>query len=41
VVLVQTPLGLAGAYAHLVRHEHGEVVHAIGFMIDTDLGPEH
>jgi len=30
IVLVQTPLGLAGAYAHLVLHEDGEVVHAVG-----------
>jgi hypothetical protein len=40
VVLVQTPVGLAAAYAHLVRHEDGEVVHAVGFMVDTDFEAE-
>jgi len=41
IVLVQTPLGLAGAYAHLVRDDDGqESVNAVGFMVDTQFGAD-
>jgi hypothetical protein len=38
LVIVQTPLGLAGAYAHLVGDGDAEFVNVVGFMVDTSFG---